>query len=99
MGTAETAAAHHPNMLQRRKTSLIPLWCPQDQDVHEPPTWFTLTPETFDAWREKRANAFESTTQGSPDSAKKTSAIGCFMKGVGRSVADHSKFKEAKQWQ
>jgi hypothetical protein len=76
MGTAVPAATCHPNALQRRKMSLIPLcWC-QDQDVHELPTWFTLTPET-----------------------RKTSAIGCFIKGVRRSVADHSKFTEAKQWQ
>jgi hypothetical protein len=40
MGTAATC---HLNTLPRRKMSLIPLWH-QDQDVHELPTWFTLTP-------------------------------------------------------
>jgi hypothetical protein len=84
-------------MLQRKKTLLIPLWC-QDQDVHEPPTWFTLTLETFDAWREKRAEMFES-KQASLDNETKTWAVGCFMKEARRSVADHSKFKEAKRWQ
>jgi hypothetical protein len=79
MGTAAPTATCHPNTLQRRKMSLIPLSC-QDQDVHEPPTCFNLTPEMFDAWRgEKRAKTFES-TQASLDTAKKTSVIGCFIK-------------------
>jgi hypothetical protein len=45
IGTAAPAITRHlKNTLQRRKTSLIPLWC-QDQDTpHELPTWFTLTP-------------------------------------------------------
>jgi hypothetical protein len=37
-------------------------------------TWFNLTPETFDAWREQRAEMIES-TQPSLDSRRKTSAL------------------------
>jgi hypothetical protein len=53
-------------------------------------------PKMFDARREQRAKTFES-TQASLDSETKTSAVGCFWKGL--PVADFTKFKEAKQWQ
>jgi hypothetical protein len=67
------ASACDSNMLQRRNTLLIPLRH-QDQDVHQLSAWFNLTPAMFDAWREQRAKTVES-TQTSPDSNSKTSAI------------------------
>jgi hypothetical protein len=56
---AEVGVSKHLNILQRRKLLLIPLWH-QEQDVHEPSTWFSLTPETFNTWRKDRVD--EATT-------------------------------------
>jgi hypothetical protein len=67
--------------------------------VHELSTWFNLTPEIFDTWRKDRAEASTGSTQSPHSMSTKTSAAQCFLKGVRRNVADHTKFKEAKQWQ
>jgi hypothetical protein len=50
------------NMLQRRKSLLINLWC-QEQDAHELSTWFNLTPDPFNTWRKDRAEASTGPTQ------------------------------------
>jgi hypothetical protein len=94
----EVGATKHLNMLQQRKLLLIPPWC-QEQDGHELSTWFNLTPELFDTWRNDRAEASTGSTQSPPSISTKTSAARYFLKGVRRNVADHTKFKEAKQWQ
>ena len=94
----EVGATKHLNTLQRRKLLSIPPWC-QEQDAHEPSTWFNLTPELFDAWRKDRAEASTGSTQSPPSTSTNASAAQCFLKGVRRNVADCTKFKEAKQWQ
>jgi hypothetical protein len=95
----EVGVSKHLNILQRRKLSLIPLWC-QEQDIHGLSTWFSLTPEIFDTWRKDRADEATTGSTQSPQSiTTKTSAAQYFLKGVRRNVADCTKFKEAKQWQ
>jgi hypothetical protein len=97
--TTEVGVSKHLNILQRRKSLLIPLWH-QEQDVHELSTWFSLTPEIFDTWRKDRADeATTGSTQSPQNITTKTSAAQYFLKGVRRNVADCTKFKEAKQWQ